>query len=230
MMVNNKSLYTSNLILALPLPSLKRRNVNIKQIPTEFSIIELQKDVNKAEEEELDNTSIDLSKFTVSQLKQKCKDLGLKGYSKMKKDELIKLVRQQQKLTSYGLVWEIERTKEKFEHHLTDYFPKLTENENQKTYLQGAPQAPVVEINTNNLAIEGSPRFFDMPKPVQSVITASMFNQGLIKDPERGPISSSSQRESPSSVFGVSTPGAAVYQGGLQFGEINAKINDFTLN
>ena len=43
-------------------------------------------------EEELDNTSIDLSKFTVSQLKQKCKDLGLKGYSKMKKDELIKLI------------------------------------------------------------------------------------------------------------------------------------------
>jgi hypothetical protein len=105
----------------------------------------------------------------------------------------------------------------------------VPENENQKAYLQGASQVPVVEINTNNLALEESSRFFDMPKPVQSVVTATMFNQGLIKDPERGPISSSSQRESPSAVFGISTPGPAVYQGGMKFGEISAKINDGTL-
>jgi hypothetical protein len=82
----------------------------------------------------------------------------------------------------------------------------------------------VVEINTNNLALEQSGRFFDKPKPIQSVVAETMFRQGLIKDSQRGPISSSSQRESPSAVFGVSTPGPAVYKGGMQLGEIKKKV------
>ena len=101
----------------------------------------------------------------------------------------------------------------------------VTENQNQAAYFSGATQLPVVEINTNNLALEESGRFFDKPKPVQSVVAETMFRQGLIKDPQRGPISSSSQRESPSAVFGVSTPGPAVYKGGMKLGEIQAKID-----
>ena len=100
----------------------------------------------------------------------------------------------------------------------------IAENENQAAYFKGAEQLPVVEINTNNLAFEENARFFDAPKPIQSVVAETMFRQGLIKDPQRGPISSSSQRESPSAVFGVSTPGPAVYQGGMKLGEIQRKV------
>ena len=105
----------------------------------------------------------------------------------------------------------------------------VAENENQAAYFDGAIRLPVVEINTNNLALEESSRFFDKPKPVHSVVAETMFRQGLIKDPERGPISSSSQRESPSAVFGVSTPGPAVYRGGMKFGEIQEQIDAGTL-
>jgi hypothetical protein len=101
----------------------------------------------------------------------------------------------------------------------------VPENENQKQYLDGVIRAPVVEINTNNLAIEGGARFFDQPKPVHAVVAQTMFQQGLIKDPERGPIGSSSQRESPSRVFGISTPGLPVYQGGLKPEEAQQKLD-----
>ena len=100
----------------------------------------------------------------------------------------------------------------------------VAENENQAKYFEGAEQLPVVEINTNNIKFEENARFFDAPKPIQSVVSETMFRQGLIKDPQRGPISSSSQRESPSAVFGVSTPGPAVYRGGMKLGEIQRKV------
>ena len=87
----------------------------------------------------------------------------------------------------------------------------------------------MVEINTNNIALEESGKFFDKPKPVQSVVAQTMFQQGLIKDNQRGPITSSSQRESPSAVYGISTPGAAVYQGGMKFSEVQKKIDAGTL-
>lgn len=105
----------------------------------------------------------------------------------------------------------------------------VTENQNQAEYFKGAVRVPVVEINTNNAAIEGSGRFFDQPKPVQAVVAQTMFYQGLLKDPERGPIGSSSQRESPSTVYGVSTPGAPIYQGGMKPGEIRDKVNAGTI-
>ena len=100
----------------------------------------------------------------------------------------------------------------------------IAENVSQAAYFEGATQLPVVEINTNNIAFEENSRFFNQPKPVQSVVAETMFRQGLIKDSQRGPISSSSQRESPSAVFGVSTPGPAVYRGGMQLGEIQRKV------
>lgn len=105
----------------------------------------------------------------------------------------------------------------------------VAENKNQADYFAGATRLPVTEINTNNPAIEESGRFFDKPKPIQAVVAETMFRQGLIKDPERGPISSSSQRETPSQVYGVSTPGIPVYQGGLKPGEAQEKINNGSL-
>jgi hypothetical protein len=51
-----------------------------------------------------------------------------------------------------------------------------------------------------------------------------MFQQGTLADVQRGPISSTSQRESPSAVFGVSTPGRAVYQGGIGEADVKKRI------
>jgi hypothetical protein len=77
---------------------------------------------------------------------------------------------------------------------------------------------PVTEINNapENTAISENPKFFDQKKPVHSYVAAVLFQQGLANDPIRGPIASSSQRESPSNCYGISTPGRAIYAGGLQ--------------
>lgn len=98
-------------------------------------------------------------------------------------------------------------------------------NANQKTYFANAPLMPVTEINNNNVKIDNNARFFDQPKPIQSVVAASFFQQGVAKDIERGPIRSSSQRESPSAVFGISTPGIPIYQGGLTPKDARQKLN-----
>jgi len=92
-----------------------------------------------------------------------------------------------------------------------------TQNNNQATYFASAPLLPVTEINNaaDNTAINENPRFFDQPKPVHSYVAAVLFQQGLINDPVRGSIGSSSQRESPSACYGMSTPGRPIYQGGL---------------
>jgi len=99
-------------------------------------------------------------------------------------------------------------------------------NVRQKKYFANAPLLPVTEINVNNNEIFNSPTFFNQQKPVHSYVAAVLFQQGLINDPERGPIRSSSQRETPSAVFGVSTPGQPIYQGGMKPDDIRQKIND----
>jgi hypothetical protein len=93
------------------------------------------------------------------------------------------------------------------------------DNSAQADYFAQSLQLPVTEINSLNIGVSESPRFFDQSKPIHSVVATVMLQQGLINDPIRGPITSSSQRESPSSVFGFSTPGRAIYQGG--FGDAN---------
>ena len=103
------------------------------------------------------------------------------------------------------------------------------QNQNQETYFAGASRLPVTEINTNSTELFNSPRFFDGVKPVQSVVAQALLQQGLITDNERGTINSSSQRETPSAVFGVSTPGTAIYQGGMKPNDIKAKLNEGTL-
>jgi hypothetical protein len=103
-----------------------------------------------------------------------------------------------------------------------------TQNNNQATYYAGANFLPVTEINNalENTANNENPKFFDQPKPVHSYVAMTLFQQGLINDPVRGSIGSSSQRESPSSCYGISTPGRAIYQGGIgKAGEAQA-LND----
>jgi hypothetical protein len=99
------------------------------------------------------------------------------------------------------------------------------QNQNQEKYFANAPRLPVTEINTNNTDLFNSPRFFDSIKPVQSVVAQALLQQGLINDTERGTINSSSQRESPSAVFGISTPGIPIYSGGMKPNDIRTKLN-----
>jgi hypothetical protein len=89
------------------------------------------------------------------------------------------------------------------------------QNNSQETYFNGATQLPVTEINVKNAQIDNNTKFFDQPKPLQSYVAGIMFQQGLALDTIRGPIASSSQRESPSNCYGISTPGRAIYAGGL---------------
>ena len=80
----------------------------------------------------------------------------------------------------------------------------------------GATQVPVSNLNTNNSKITNDSGFLNAPKPVHSYSASIYFQQGLLRDPVRGPPSSSALRESPSRVgWGVSTPGRPIYQGGF---------------
>jgi hypothetical protein len=100
------------------------------------------------------------------------------------------------------------------------------QNSEQKNYFSKATQLPVTEINDENEEISEAPRYYDQAKPVHSVVAGIMLQQGLINDTQRGPITSNSQRESPSRVYGISTPGRPVYQGGASEKDIKQKIQE----
>ena len=92
----------------------------------------------------------------------------------------------------------------------------IVPNSGEATSFGGALKLPVTNINTNNKATSNSPEYLTAAKPVHSYSAAIMFQQGILRDPIRGPISSSSQRETPSRVgWGVSTPGRPIYDGGF---------------
>lgn len=65
---------------------------------------------------------------------------------------------------------------------------------------------PVVESNENTDSINWGD-FPNLPKPIHEYQSLILQTQGLDRDMIRGVITSSSQRESPSTVFGISTPG-----------------------
>lgn len=67
---------------------------------------------------------------------------------------------------------------------------------------------PVVEFNENKFQ-EWS-KFTEIKKPIHEEQYKILIDQGLDRDEARGVITSSSQRESPSGVFGISTPGEAI--------------------
>ena len=99
-----------------------------------------------------------------------------------------------------------------------------SENASQKTFFKNSKQLPVTEINNKNAEISEDSRFFDKPKPIHSVLAGAMFQQGIINDLHRGPIGSNSQRESPSTVYGISTPGKPIYEGGLDEATIKTQL------
>jgi hypothetical protein len=67
--------------------------------------------------------------------------------------------------------------------------------------------APVTEFNVNKDALYEKSDFLNNKKPTHKIQSKILDNQGLNKDYFRGLVSSSSQRESPSKVLGISTPG-----------------------
>ncbi len=77
----------------------------------------------------------------------------------------------------------------------------------------GSSNLPTVEMNVKNTQLYNTPTFYDEPKPVHKIIATQLWQQGLIRDSVRGTITSSSTRESPSQVFGISTPGRPIYKG-----------------
>jgi len=79
----------------------------------------------------------------------------------------------------------------------------------------GAARLPVTNVNASNKEITNTGKYLTESKPVHRYVAATMWQQGILRDPIRGPISSSSQRENISRVgFGISTPGRPIYEGG----------------
>ena len=76
-----------------------------------------------------------------------------------------------------------------------------------KKSFQNGITAPVAEYNENDPTARSNPNFIDNPKPIHEQQYSILKTQGLDRDTARGTITSSSQRESPSNVFGISTPG-----------------------
>jgi hypothetical protein len=106
-----------------------------------------------------------------------------------------------------------------------------SQNQHQETYFANSKALPVTEINVTeeNTTKIDNPKFFDQQKPVHSYAAAILFQQGLNNDLVRGPITTSAQRESPSTVYGWSTPGRAIYQGGKGDKELAKTAKDGTV-
>jgi len=98
------------------------------------------------------------------------------------------------------------------------------DNDAQTEKFSHASRVPVIEIDKKRESIN-DPGFTAAKRPIHAIVASQMWKQGIITDPIRGPISSSAQRESPSSVFGISTPGRPVYSSGIQDNELKQKID-----
>lgn len=96
--------------------------------------------------------------------------------------------------------------------------------EEAKSY-GGATSLPVTEINVNNKGDDNSPSANKISRPIHSYQAAILFQQGLLRDSVRGTISSSAVRETPSRVFGLSTPGRPIYKGGYSDSAAAGKVN-----
>jgi hypothetical protein len=69
---------------------------------------------------------------------------------------------------------------------------------------------PTSELVAQNQKSDTDPKFFELPKVVHTYQANIVLEQGLDKDPIRGTVTSSSQRETPSQVIGLSSPGRSI--------------------
>jgi len=102
-------------------------------------------------------------------------------------------------------------------------------NEGEANSYGGSPVLPVSNMNVNNGSLANSDSFLAAAKPVHSYVASIYNQQGLLRDPIRGPISSSAQRESPSRVgWGVSSPGRPIYSGGYDDSTVADSLDSAT--
>jgi hypothetical protein len=89
--------------------------------------------------------------------------------------------------------------------------------------VDGSDRAPVAEYNKNaNESVSDATAVKKPKHPFAEVLTT----QGLLKDDTRGITTSSARRETPSMVFGISTPGPADKQSGATRGSIGKKEHE----
>ncbi|HHA18760.1 MAG TPA: hypothetical protein ENK70_03545, partial [Methylophaga sp.] len=106
----------------------------------------------------------------------------------------------------------------------------------QASYAGGSATAlPVVEIPKSRSEMNNAD-FYKTAKPVNTVIAAQLDFQGLLGDNVRGPITTSSQRETPSYSYGISTPGRPILESGYHENTMRSAIegggttdNDFNV-
>jgi hypothetical protein len=99
---------------------------------------------------------------------------------------------------------------------------KVVPNDGEASTYGGADRLPTTELNASNPSNKNSAQPYEQPKPVHSYQAGVLANQGLIRDNIRGVIGSSAQRETPSRVFGLSTPGSQIFEGGYNASTIAA--------
>jgi hypothetical protein len=75
------------------------------------------------------------------------------------------------------------------------------------SYLSSSSVTPVGEYNISNGDAFTADGLVNSDRYAHPALTMGLVIQGLDKDPVRGAISSSSMREAPSNVYGISTPG-----------------------
>jgi hypothetical protein len=99
-------------------------------------------------------------------------------------------------------------------------------NPAEATSYGGATRLPVTNFNSNSLDNSNSPNFNNTTRPVHSYSATIMNQQGIIRDPIRGPISSSASREPASRVgWGISTPGRPIYEGGFDDATVTQNLD-----
>ncbi len=102
----------------------------------------------------------------------------------------------------------------------TEYFADPTD---KKKYNVGSLPLPVAEYNKRiNAKNEARPDVEKVKKPVHP-IAERFLQQGLLEDDTRGVTTSSSRREAPSSVFGISTPGPLDRRSGYKKTKVGTK-------
>lgn len=80
-------------------------------------------------------------------------------------------------------------------------------SDNLSTLIGNNSNLPVTEFSTTNPAGFAADALTTTPRYPHEVQSAVLIRQGLDRDKIRGAISSSSMREAPSNVYGISTPG-----------------------
>jgi hypothetical protein len=86
-------------------------------------------------------------------------------------------------------------------------------------------QHPVVEFNNDYEPASSIDSFWARQTTEHTIVTGQYQTQGLLNDPMRGPISSTIYRESPSGVFGFSTPGRKLKDPWVNCNGTQAPIN-----